>query len=350
MTASVPEGLFPGDTFLVRFPADLVTVVSQDSVHVLGDEYQERTQPDEPLPEESQPEAHGFVDSLDDFLSPKPDPIAAHREPRSIQLPEREPEEPVDDIIEARGEDDGEQKEAEAVKSEVKQSPSIAEMIGSLLNPRPSIEAQVPGETRNEEHDDRDLNGESEEAKSDIEPIASDDNSEFPRQKLLRVQVPEGLRAGSTIHVEIPGEFRTLAAQVPPNVRYFHVAYTPTVLDEKDFEKVTRQSFPTPRPPQQAPSTVITHHSGPPGQKLLLVRVPQGTMPGATLHVSVPDEPGRILAAQVPPGNVREFHVSYESRSPATGRTMLPPANAYTQHNDYVMMGGPSTYNQYAQS
>jgi hypothetical protein len=78
------------------------------------------------------------------------------------------------------------------------------------------------------------------------------------------------------------------------------------------------------------------------GQKLLLVRVPTGTPPGTTLHVSVPDEPGRILAAKVPPGNVQEFHVSYEARqqhSPRAG--MLPPANAYASGNTIA----PQYYN-----
>ena len=44
--------------------------------------------------------------------------------------------------------------------------------------------------------------------------------------------------------------------------------------------------------------------------------------------MSVPDEPGRILAAQVPPGNVPEFHVAYESRAQPSARSgMLKPAN-----------------------
>jgi hypothetical protein len=47
------------------------------------------------------------------------------------------------------------------------------------------------------------------------------------------------------------------------------------------------------------------------GEKLLLVRVPPGVLPGSTLHVNIPDEPGRVIAATVPP-NVSEFYVSYQ--------------------------------------
>jgi hypothetical protein len=158
-------------------------------------------------------------------------------------------------------------------------------------------------------------------------PSSQTDVSTTSNQKYLRVHVPPGVPAGSTIQVEIPGENRTVAATVPPHVEYFHVAYSP------------RLHVSSPVPPTQAPSFPVTaprQRRSPTGQKLLLVRVPPGTPPGTTLHVSIPDEPGRILAAQVPPGNVQEFHVSYEARpahqfSPTASQRagMLPPANAY---------------------
>ena len=47
-------------------------------------------------------------------------------------------------------------------------------------------------------------------------------------------------------------------------------------------------------------------------EKRLLVRVPIGAKAGMTLHVKIPDEPGRMLSAQVPIGNVKEFYVTYE--------------------------------------
>jgi hypothetical protein len=52
-----------------------------------------------------------------------------------------------------------------------------------------------------------------------------------------------------------------------------------------------------------------------PREKLLLVRVPPGVSPGSTLHVNIPDEPGRVIAATVPP-NCSEFHVSYQPHNP----------------------------------
>lgn len=150
---------------------------------------------------------------------------------------------------------------------------------------------------------------------SSYQPAAS-----FPRgQKLIHVEVPPGMPAGSTLFVEIPGENRTVSAQVPPNVTSFHVAYTPQL-----------QHYSRPSPPPQTHSRQAPSQRRQPGrEKLLSVRVPPGTPPGTTLHVSVPDEPGRILAAQVPPGNVSRFHVSYLPSEPAHMRGMLPPANAY---------------------
>lgn len=108
---------------------------------------------------------------------------------------------------------------------------------------------------------------------------------------LLKVKIPPGTVSGSTLHVQVPGENRLIAVQVPPNCNEFHVQYEP------------RQPTKT-RQPAGVPAS----------QKLLLVTVPPNTKPGTTLRVQVPNEPGRLLSAQVPPGNVRQFHVSYQPR------------------------------------
>ncbi|GAX24225.1 hypothetical protein FisN_4Lh320 [Fistulifera solaris] len=149
-------------------------------------------------------------------------------------------------------------------------------------------------------------------------------------QKLLLVHVPEGVRPGSTIHVEIPGEFRTVAAKIPAGVTSFHVAYTPTITQKEEFQSpyIPHHLPQRASPPQQAPSTLV-NKSTPSGQKLLLVQIPPGATAGTTLHVSVPDEPGRILAAKVPLGCISEFHVAYEARPPTQSRSMLAPASAY---------------------
>lgn len=126
-------------------------------------------------------------------------------------------------------------------------------------------------------------------------PVSPPPQSPMPAtfgEAMLRVQVPPGTAPGSTLLVSVPGEDRTIPAIVPPNVSSFHVPYTPS-----------QRAAATPASP-------VTVTPSPQTQKLLLVRVPPGTAPGTTLHVSIPDEPGRLVAAQVPP-NVSEFQVAY---------------------------------------
>ena len=110
-------------------------------------------------------------------------------------------------------------------------------------------------------------------------------------QPMLRVQVPPGAAAGSTLYVSIPGENRTIPAVVPPNVSFFHVPYEP------QSNATTTLTVPQSRALQN--------------QKLLSVEVPPGTRAGETIHVSIPNEPGRVVAATVPP-NVSEFQVAYQ--------------------------------------
>ncbi|CAB9525322.1 expressed unknown protein [Seminavis robusta] len=133
-------------------------------------------------------------------------------------------------------------------------------------------------------------------------------NSTANQQHLLLVNVPPGAQAGSTLYVQVPGENRTLAAKVPPGVAQFHVAYQP---------RASAPPAPTIHPNSNnriGNSTANPIPTNNNGQKLILVRVPPGTAPGTTLHVEVPDEPGRILAAQVPRG-VSEFQVAYMPRN-----------------------------------
>lgn len=209
---------------------------------------------------------------------------------------------------------------------------------------------------------------------------------EIPEQKFIKVNVPPGVIAGSSLHVEIPGENRTLAAVVPPNVASFHVAYTPRLQGTQQqplpppsttvpvpavpapavtepTQKTSAPPFaqalsnPAPMPPlnrlshdrppsrqSASPSPLPPIPTAPPAaapqvdqsQKLILVRVPPGIKPGDTLHVSIPGEPGRLLAAKVPEGNLKEFHVAYKpnpSSKQAALATGRPPANGYNQYN-----------------
>jgi len=201
-------------------------------------------------------------------------------------------------------------------------------------------------------------------------------------QAVMRVQVPPGVAPGTTLHVRVPGEDRTIAAVVPPGVSEFQVAYDRVVSAPPAAEKASSQPFsqalsspakpaaasaaasqpfsmalnnppptaptmtssqpfsaslggpsapvasaplPTPMPLQQS------HHSSS-SEKLILVRVPPGTAPGATLHVSIPDEPGRLIAAKVPPG-VSEFHVSYKPNQPQPSATSYGSQQAPMTNN-----------------
>ena len=202
------------------------------------------------------------------------------------------------------------------------------------------------------------------EEKEEEEPAADEEPME---QKVLLVRVPPGVTPGHIIHVEIPGENRTVAATVPEGVPYFHVCYTPRPLpllappqsrqqprpegnvrgQSSQMQQKSRalsqyQQPRTYRPvpegsPILTPAAAVSTGTAQRGlHKLLLVRVPPGTTAGTTIHVSVPDEPGRILAAIVPAGNVREFHVSYESRSEPVDppqRSFLQPVSPYRNHS-----------------
>lgn len=67
------------------------------------------------------------------------------------------------------------------------------------------------------------------------------------------------------------------------------------------------EDFSRPNPPPSAPSPITTNAS----QKLMLVQIPPGVSPGTLINVQVPNE-NRLIPVQVPPGNVREFHVPYD--------------------------------------
>lgn len=315
--ATIPPGLNPGDSFLVR----LASPIQSD---VLGAD-----------PVQPPPSKHpNFADALDNWLTPTPDPV-----------------------VKEYGRSDNSITEANCTEADIVEA--VATPVHEVITPSKSPSVQkVPGQPVNAHVEQAETRHE----RSFRNPILTNSVPEMrvsstspSNQKLLLVRVPQGMTAGATMQVEIPGENRTLTAQVPPGVQSFHVAYTPRA-------QIPRPPIPS---PQQAPPSTphqVVHPQNPSGQKLLLVRVPPGTPAGTTLHVSVPDEPGRILAAQVPPGNVQEFHVSYEARlqqqhSPASSRQarMMPPTYASGNtapshyHNNNNNTPAPNGYhNQYA--
>jgi hypothetical protein len=195
---------------------------------------------------------------------------------------------------------------AEEKNHNLTESTSLVKSTEELFTPTPDDAPPKPEKTPRPQSSSR--------------PRPSHEVQKPRHQKLIHVQVPIGMLPGSTIYVEIPGEDRTVAAQVPPGVTSFHVAYTPRAPVIKTAAPTQALGESVARPGPQAGK-----------EKLLSVRVPVGTPPGTTLHISVPGEPGRILAAQVPPGNVEKFHVSYMPSGGIShcGAGMLPPANAY---------------------
>jgi hypothetical protein len=309
----VPQGLAAGDNFVVRLPP-------------IGDVQQ----------------SNSFVQALDDFLSPIPDAVASSSPARFVSG------EQLDATVEHAKHVEVER----AASLELKRVASIeVERTASEENERKNYtmkrhKNQEREESREVQDDMDDRRSFVDASEGQRKKLPDRADIRFKGQKLLMVQVPAGVRPGSLIHVEIPGENRTVAAQVPPNTTFFHVAYTPHAPTSVPTDlpgEAESYPLPSPRPPPQASSKLVQERFTPAGQKLLLVRVPPGTPAGEMLHVSVPDEPGRILAAQVPAGNVREFHVSYESRGakPET-RSMLPPANPYAQGNAYPIHRQPS--------
>lgn len=296
ITTIVPPGISEGQTFAVEFPSlNPAPVVGESERGVVGENKEK-----------------SLSDTLDKWLTPQPEnrdasPEGTAVETKDVVAPEETPK-------------DREQ-------PEVEKSPSLIEQLESFLLPSNTNDAKTDGEkveAAEKEVDVTETDKVQDEAEDQEESVAID----TPEQKYLKVRIPRGMPVGSIMQVEIPGENRALAVTVPADASSFHVAYTP--VPKRMMSPCPEMvRAPVTMPKAAAPLTV-TPSPVPPTQKLLLVRVPPGTEPGTTLHVSVPDEPGRILAAQVPPGNVPEFHVAYESRAVAPVQTgMLPPANAY---------------------
>jgi hypothetical protein len=339
--ATIPPGLNPGDTFLVR----LATPIQADTLNA---------QPLQPPAQTAPPGQNPiFANALDTYMTPAPNhPNFANALENWI------PASPAGaatapDASEKQGQNGTTEAVATAVNTRGLRDPSPTAAGLAVVSPPPT---PAPQSAHNKQILGQPVNAQIEVAETRQEPepgrassygnnvggggpptnpsySATSDSS--PKQKLLLVHVPQGMPAGSAMQVEVPGENRTITAQVPAGVQSFHVAYTPRPLPTPPQRQPPSQSR-TPSPPimvsppparHRAPTTSM-------GQRLLLVRVPPGTQAGTTLHVSVPDEPGRILAAQVPPGNVQEFHVSYEAR--------VPQASSNSHNGGGGSRGGPA--------
>jgi hypothetical protein len=336
--ATVPAGLKPGDTFLVR----LATPIHTEPAAAVS------TLPAQPAPIYHQPiqgprapAAHpNFGQSLDEWLTPTPET----KKPDWTSAPNMMVETMMDHLhLQHRD------PPSYAPQGFISGREAPAGVPDYYAAAPPAKEIEVREQPHSFVVEDQPL-----------------------RQKLLLVQVPFGMSPGTLLQVEIPGESRTVTAQIPPGVDSFYVAYTPQppkALMTPRSKPVVQAQYQQPPPPvvvqpkslpvavqqqqqqqqqqqtQSPPSPSLAeyerkkkhddiedhHHDDQPQQppskpkrKLLLVRVPPNTAQGSTLHVSIPDEPGRILAAVVPPGHLTEFHVSYEPRKKAVARKPPP--------------------------
>jgi hypothetical protein len=397
--ATIPPGLKCGDTFLVRlskaFHPDVLRShpMQPPAVGVqpiFANALEDWTTPiDQKLPENktkkaaivenvrvienaSNPESKPtFVNALDRWLTPIPDDVHQNHDNNSITetIQERDAPPATSRKIKHQPQDQN----RIPIQDELASSPPVPDTPNHVLaesqqvpiSPKQEVAPSAPASSSPPQAprvSGQPVNAQIERAQPRLDAATS---SPKTIQKLLLVHVPPGMPAGSMMQVEIPGEDRTVSAQIPHGTQSFHIAYTPRVSDTSLPESFKAM----PPPPLQAPSTLVSkpknRAQSPKGHKLLLVRVPTGTEAGTTLHVSVPDEPGRILAAQVPPGNVQEFHVSYEARPKKStnrdGAGMLPPASPYyphqqqynyepnfqqqpTQHSNYYHPNGPSQY------
>ena len=289
VNATVPPGMNCGQTFMVRFPPSPPP--------------SKRPQPIKPIvqPEVAkQQTTPTFAQALDAFMTQIE--AAATPVPDPVPTPAKTAPSP-----------DGKHASEEARQEEI-QSYSFSENVDNILSPEPVPESQQP-----------------------------------VKQKYLLVNIPPGTQPGTTIHVQVPGENRTLAAEVPPGVTSFRVAYTPRRTEpSKPLSPPVSQQQLQRLQPLQAP--VDPNRAM--GQKLLSVQVPPGTSPGATLHVAVPDEPGRILAAQVPPGNLQNFHVAYVPRTllqQTNQQGFMPMADPYNPGPTSQQSATQTTEQRYSQ-
>lgn len=152
---------------------------------------------------------------------------------------------------------------------------------------------------------------------------------------LLLVQVPPGTQPGDIIHVQIPGEDRVIAAQVPPDVSEFHVSYEPSptpirfnssspafIQPPKNQYTYTETSSMTNRGSNNYHEMARSYSSP---SKMVLVQVPEGAQPGSVIQVQVPGE-NRVIMAQVPP-DAREFYVTIDNTPLNQTPTINPSIN-----------------------
>lgn len=181
--------------------------------------------------------------------------------------------------------------------------------------------------------------------------------------RVVAAVVPNGMGPGSQFQVRFPPSFAPSAPPEPKQELYkpdFSTATAngsgasypmaaATLVNEAEEPPPFSMALDLPPPTMSySPDTGLTqsaeYQSQPqtyqqtqqstslsPGQKLVRVRVPPGVAPGTTIQVGIPDEPGRVLTAQVPP-NATEFNVAYYPSSNLP--TVAASSSSYTYNNN----------------
>jgi hypothetical protein len=179
---------------------------------------------------------------------------------------------------------------------------------------------------------------------------------------LIEARVPAGMVVGSTFYVRAPpkenGLSNIVVAMNPPQSSDHSspVGDFPAFLNSPQGHEGHNRDSPTSKS-RTSLSSPISQNDGrydvdrylptrherkdtapspkmnvepqaPDGQKLILVKAPPQALPGSTMYVQIPDEPGRRLTAQVPPNAQEYFYVAY---TPLESSTSLGTNGNYRQ-------------------
>ena len=137
---------------------------------------------------------------------------------------------------------------------------------------------------------------------------------------ILKAIIPDGVGHGDSFMVDIPMDPYDEKSPEPPLEDITPYSLTPLKKSEVEHDhhpslngNDVKDNFHRLNPPPYTPSQTATSAR----PKVMLVQVPPGLLPGTILNVQVPNE-NRLIPAQVPPGNVREFHVAYDYQDSAS--------------------------------
>ncbi|KAI2491700.1 hypothetical protein MHU86_22843 [Fragilaria crotonensis] len=170
------------------------------------------------------------------------------------------------------------------------------------------------------------------------------DRSELERKDIIAVTVPENTQPGDTLLVMAPdGSGNAVTARIPEGHgagRVFFVTFAPPVAVTDTTDILSSESGLV-IVPSADPS--VPHHTeqdlelvcegtdqteSDQQNTLVLVTVPEGSLPGDIIRVLLPDQ--RIVEAMVPAGGVQQFYVQAPPSRNAHGNEAEPTLPAFT--------------------